>query len=327
MRHPIPLTLLCVGCVSALPDAATNPAAPNLAAAEAAVASPSTPPEGMTNLLPSPDTDGDGISNAEELANGWNPRRADTDRDGLNDGDELAAGADPLLPDTDGDRLLDSVEVNLGTSPVLADTDGDGWSDREERDDRTDPLDPSDFFTYIGGYPALPDAVKDAITPATPARFPVRIGEQFPRVIRTDAFGQPVDLYDFALGGRPIIMVLHAAWSPPDRDLAAWLAGRPNLIYDNVYGPDLPEAIANGDVALISVVVEDPSAAPATQRTVREWENRFGVPGNPVLRDNREELEVITGLTFWPWLAVLDETMTVRDDGFAYAGMLALTPP
>lgn len=45
------------------------------------------------------DYDGDGLTNAEELANNTLPNNADSDDDGTNDGSEIAAGTDPFTPD------------------------------------------------------------------------------------------------------------------------------------------------------------------------------------------------------------------------------------
>ncbi|MDD5482365.1 MAG: hypothetical protein PHP98_01745 [Kiritimatiellae bacterium] len=44
------------------------------------------------------DSDGDGLSNAQEQQLGTNPALADTDGDGYSDGEEIAAGSDPLDP-------------------------------------------------------------------------------------------------------------------------------------------------------------------------------------------------------------------------------------
>lgn len=97
---------------------------------------------------PNADSDGDGISNAEELTgwpltldpDGWtvfldagipatatsDPRFADSDGDGLTDGEERAAQADPRKHDTDGDGLSDLEEVRrFGTNPSRVDSDGD----------------------------------------------------------------------------------------------------------------------------------------------------------------------------------------------------------
>ncbi len=57
------------------------------------------------------DSDGDWISDAmERLVLGTNPLFTDTDGDGLSDGEELAFGIDPISGDTDGDGLTDVEE-------------------------------------------------------------------------------------------------------------------------------------------------------------------------------------------------------------------------
>ncbi len=115
------------------------------------------------------DTDGDGLTDAQEAILGTNPANSDTDGDGLSDPSELAVGTDPFNPDTDGDHLPDGWEYTHatdpldpsdglsdddqdglafwqevlihGTDPALADTDGDELSDGEEISLGTDPLD------------------------------------------------------------------------------------------------------------------------------------------------------------------------------------------
>jgi len=86
------------------------------------------------------DTDGDGLSDGDELDEGTDPFVADMDLDGLPDGIEVALGTNPFQPDSDGDGILDGEEVNvLGTNPSSADTDGDGFPDGEELMNGTDP--------------------------------------------------------------------------------------------------------------------------------------------------------------------------------------------
>lgn len=81
------------------------------------------------------DTDGDGISDADELLSGTNPTLADTDADGLNDNDERRHGSNPLVIDSDGDTLSDGTEVLvLFISPINPDTDGDGLNDNVDPD-------------------------------------------------------------------------------------------------------------------------------------------------------------------------------------------------
>lgn len=116
------------------------------------------------------DSDGDGLSNAEEVTLGTdiynpdsdfdglydgnevkvhntNPFLGDTDSGGISDGQEVSQGLNPLDPDDDGlvdtdlDGLTDSEELALGTNPYNIDSDFDGLSDSEEiKVHATDPL-------------------------------------------------------------------------------------------------------------------------------------------------------------------------------------------
>ncbi len=99
------------------------------------------------------DFDGDGLSNADELANKVDPTHVDTDRDGLEDGAEVAThGSNPARADTDGDTLIDSAEVNEhNTDPALADSDGDGALDSVEVNPQfgTDPNNPNSVPNVI----------------------------------------------------------------------------------------------------------------------------------------------------------------------------------
>ncbi|MCW2847097.1 MAG: hypothetical protein JWR90_1071 [Marmoricola sp.] len=109
------------------------------------------------------DSDGDGLTDAQERSGSENsrygsrptdPTKADTDNGGVNDGVEVTRGTDPLdaaddseasLPvlDSDGDGLNLLEELQHGTDPTNPDTDGDGLKDGAEVNiHTTDPTEP-----------------------------------------------------------------------------------------------------------------------------------------------------------------------------------------
>ncbi len=102
-------------------------------------------------LPPQDDPDGDGLTNADEVALGTNPNAWDTDGDDIGDGSEIRSGTNPLNLDTDMDGVVDSQD----TSP-------------------TDPSQPADiaaFSTAIAAtmYAPSPTMLATATPSVTPS--------------------------------------------------------------------------------------------------------------------------------------------------------------
>lgn len=72
----------------------------------------------MKDLATAADNDGDGLSDAEEVALGTDPFDPDTDGDGLADG----VDPDPTDPDSDRDGVSDGVDSVGDTVTALPDT-------------------------------------------------------------------------------------------------------------------------------------------------------------------------------------------------------------
>jgi hypothetical protein len=83
----------------------------------AATGTPATVPPPSTSVAP--DSDGDGLTDAQEAVLGTNPNSPDSDNDGLTDYQEVCIyGTNPLNPDTDGDSYKDGDEVKNGYNPL-----------------------------------------------------------------------------------------------------------------------------------------------------------------------------------------------------------------
>ena len=123
-----------------------------------------------------PDTDGDGLTDCEEVyITGTDPLKYDTDDNGINDADD----------DSDGDGLLNKEEIKLETNPQNTDTDGDGLSDYDELNKyNTDPLKAdSDGDTLKDG-----DEIEIGLDPNDPETFGVPDAEyKIKQTIPTDS--------------------------------------------------------------------------------------------------------------------------------------------
>jgi len=97
-----------------------------------------------SNTVPACDTDNDGVTDGEEIANGTDPNDPDSDDDGIpdgaensdSDGDGINDGVDT---DSDNDGIPDGVEA--GPTPAMpVDSDGDGAPDFTDPDSDNDGI-------------------------------------------------------------------------------------------------------------------------------------------------------------------------------------------
>ncbi|HEX9669970.1 MAG TPA: hypothetical protein VGC93_10850 [Thermoanaerobaculia bacterium] len=71
-----------------------------------------------TCAAPFTDSDGDGLTNLDEVGLGTDPTRRDSDGDGIDDAAEALGATDPLDPDSDDDGFADGFEILRGSSPT-----------------------------------------------------------------------------------------------------------------------------------------------------------------------------------------------------------------
>jgi large repetitive protein len=125
------------------------------------------------------DSDGDGLTNAEEDALGTDRNQVDTDGDGIND--DVEAGTDLDNPvDTDGDGIIDALESGNDDSDndglvnsADTDSDNDGISDTIEFGTGNSPIDTdgdgqADYIDRDSDGDGIPDALEAAPSPSAP---------------------------------------------------------------------------------------------------------------------------------------------------------------
>jgi len=215
-------------------------------------------------------------------------------------------------PSTTDSASHDTGPADSGDTGATADTattldsDGDGYLDSDELHAGTDPFDP-DSVIYEGGWPYAAD--KDELEEGAVLRL-IREGELMLRFRGVDAFGQEVDLWDFKNDeGKYIVLAQVTDWSEPCHTFANWFDGEPWFHLDGY--EDVRDAVAAGDVHLVTVLTEDWTGAGADADAVASWTAAHPDPHTLVMADNDFELKNWTKLQAWPWLIVIAPDMTV----------------
>jgi hypothetical protein len=148
--------------------------------------------------------------------------------------------------DSDGDGLSDMDEMMVyGTDPGSEDTDGDGYLDGDEVWEGSDPLDPSSVI-YVGGWPYFADKAGLSHEPFVGT---ASVGDMLPHFVWQDQFGDAVDIFDFA--GKRTLLHIGAAWAGPDQDVVAWATDPFSGPLFGLYGPEVPMAVAAGELQYI----------------------------------------------------------------------------
>lgn len=128
---------------------------------------------------------------------------ANTDGDCLTDLQEIELGTDPdrADADADADTITDCDEYALGTNPTLADSDGDGATDAEEVTCVSDPLDANETCYKCGW--EHNDTGRLVSTGAG-------VGDVIDNVQMSDQCGDMVSVWDFY--GEYHVLYMTAAW-------------------------------------------------------------------------------------------------------------------
>jgi hypothetical protein len=207
------------------------------------------------------DEDGDGLTNLFEFQHGLLANNPDTDGDFLNDGAEFAAGTDPLNPDTDGDGIVDGHDPNPLRND--SDIDGDGIADQDDPDMDNDGL-TNDQEIALG---------------TDPRKFDTD-GDGWPDGLEVEAGSNPLDPLStpalFIVSAPPVGIVLPAA-PPLSLDLLGLTVSSPivQVVLPTVVSFALDPSAFTLSEPVVNIVlprapnaIEDPSAFTLSEPTV-----------------------------------------------------------
>lgn len=164
-----------------------------------------------------PDSDGDGLSDFDEIVTGWqvsanlpprypaqvfsDPTAADADNDGFSDQQEKALGTDPNSPDTDGDLLCDGNGSSVNATGICT----AGVTPDAQ------PL--AARFAFIGATPA-PYVINAAANAAIAVDFSIPVKANSSLSVRSLTRGPVSGSVAFSNGGRTMTFTPQQAFQP-----------------------------------------------------------------------------------------------------------------
>tara|TARA_Y100000588_G_scaffold375442_1_gene451818 strand:+ start:1768 stop:2574 length:807 start_codon:yes stop_codon:yes gene_type:complete len=221
------------------------------------------------------------------------------------------------------------------------DSDGDGYSDQLELTIGTDPQNAQDRY-YYGYWPfnLNKDKIKGAEIPINcPSNISCECtsnddclnsncqktirggyycipkpGDTFPHFIAVDQYGEFVDIYDFSMQGKIIVVEFGAAWCSPCHDLSNWLStGDNSAIINNRWWKKeyeiIREKINKDEIIFITILFQDESKDNASYTTVMNWHTKYPNSKIPILADEYADIHKWIKPTGYPCINILDENM------------------
>jgi thiol-disulfide isomerase/thioredoxin len=224
------------------------------------------------------DSDGDGLTDAEEATLGTNPSDIDSDADGYTDGDEITEGSDPTDPDSG---------IYTGGWPFNADKDAladPGWDSIAGNgsqvprylavDQYGDTVDLYDFASQ--GVPVVLDIGTPWCSPCKSIAAYLATGDEEHIMWERDGVIQPYPWWDESYTG-------------------------------------LDQLVANGEVYWVTILFsESESHGPTTTTDAADWHADYENQAIPVLADSDLHLKNWLDIGSYPAISIMDENMELE---------------
>ena len=137
----------------------------------------------------------------------------------------------------------------------------------------------------------------------------------FPEFISLDQYDELVNIYDFAMQGKYILIELGASWCSPCNLLANWFAYDDESIFNkSFWKPEykkIRDMINNEEIYFITILYEDENRNNASYYTSYEWFDNYPDENIPVLIDDNKLLHTWSKPTGIPAITLLDENMKI----------------